>query len=221
MLIALNVHFYASIRTEQLEVGDSTKDASLASSAAVEQVSSAAFARPIPQNEGQSKTIAPKPVIEEEIFPADEKEGEELQQQQQQLKKMEKKEAIVDDGLESQYAEVEWVRGIQERRKLGLEPSDEDPYAHVPDQQLQPFSSSTSLYHFGGAQVSAQKSSSRLEALPSSLSSSSRRSLLDGFAYLWPQPLVKEMHFVHVPKYGERKRDSLERDMEELGGCDS
>ena len=41
-------------------------------------------------------------------------------------------------GIASQYAEVNWVMGIQVRRRLGLEPGPEDPYFDIPDAQLQP-----------------------------------------------------------------------------------
>jgi hypothetical protein len=40
--------------------------------------------------------------------------------------------------LDSQYAEIEWVRGVQVRRKLGLEPKDVDPYSGIADADMQP-----------------------------------------------------------------------------------
>lgn len=39
---------------------------------------------------------------------------------------------VRDDGVESQFAEVAWVMGVQERRRNGMEPSDVDPYANIP-----------------------------------------------------------------------------------------
>jgi hypothetical protein len=80
----------------------------------------------------------------------------------------------IDDGVDSQYGEVEWVRGVQERRKLGIEPGDEDPYALVADKELQPFFSDASDVF--------------------SLSS------LHEYAYRWRPNAVREMHFVHIPK---------------------
>jgi hypothetical protein len=81
-----------------------------------------------------------------------------------------------ESGIESQYAEVEWVRGIQDRRKLGLEPSPEDPYSDIPDHQL---------------------------FLPLYLLSQQQQSL-NHVRYVWKaqKPIALEMHFVHVPKAG-------------------
>jgi hypothetical protein len=119
------------------------------------------------------------------------------------------------DGLASQYAEVDWVMGIQARRKQGLEPAPTDPYADLPDAHLQP------TYRPKDARLPPPPRLAAGDALrlPTPFRAASDGGLGGAFAddpflgsYAWPwaravagsqvqvQPF--EMHFVHVPKCG-------------------
>ena len=111
-------------------------------------------------------------------------------------------------GIASQYAEVNWVMGIQKRRKAGLEPGAEDPYADIPEVQLQP------TFRHGGVRARGSSGGSvalELAAAPSlgggggSFPSAFARddAALASFAFSWPRgSATTEMHFVHVPKCG-------------------
>jgi hypothetical protein len=116
------------------------------------------------------------------------------------------------DGLASQYAEVDWVMGIQARRKEGLEPAPIDPYADIPEEHLQP------SYRANGAVPPPAGLSLRLPpsnhmaAVGTLGGAFTNDPILSSYVWPWARQLssqkskrgaqLYEMHFVHVPKCG-------------------
>ena len=81
------------------------------------------------------------------------------------------------DGIVSQFAEVEWVRGIQRRRKAGLEAEELDPYIDIPDESFR--------ISFAGNYSPPWSHDNGIRA-----------------QFHWPREDTRELHFVHVPKCG-------------------
>ena len=92
---------------------------------------------------------------------------------------------LPDDGISSQFEEVEWVRGIQRRRKAGLEPDDVDPYADLSDDIFRLVS------------IRNESIRSSIAVVPHDVSRFRwRNDAASGRA------ASRELHFVHVPKCG-------------------
>lgn len=119
---------------------------------------------------------------------------------------------VLSDGLSSQYAEVDWVMGIQARRKQGLEPAPIDPYADIPEEQLQPSYRANSTVPLSTALSMRLPSPNHMTAVGTLGGAFINDPILGSYVWPWAQQLSKqkgkkgaqlyEMHFVHVPKCG-------------------
>jgi len=128
------------------------------------------------------------------------------------------------DGLASQYAEVDWVMGIQARRKQGLEPAPMDPYADIPEEQLQPsYRANSTVPPPPG--LSIRLPSSNHMAVVGTLGGAFMNDpILGSYVWPWAQQLSRrkggkgeqlyEIHFVHVPKCGGTSITRVLRRME-------